>query len=106
MPRIARVVLPGYPLHVTQRSNRRQRVFFMVGDYAHYLELIAQSCLKAQTECLAYCRMPNHVHLVLTPNGETAFIRTAELLNGRSLAPRKPGRKPRRNPNSAGGEAE
>ena len=76
MPRIARVVLPGYPHHVTQRGNRRQRVFFNVGDYAYYLELIAQSCFSAQTECLAYCLMPNHVHLVLRPNGESG-LRTA-----------------------------
>ena len=76
MPRIARVVLPGYPHHVTQRGNRRQRVFFYAGDYAHYLQLIAQSCSRAQTECLAYCLMPNHVHLVLTPNGDNG-LRTA-----------------------------
>ncbi len=73
MPRLARVVLPGYPHHISQRGNRRQRVFFNVGDYAHYLQLIAQSCLKAQTECLAYCLMPNHVHLVLTPKNESGL---------------------------------
>ena len=28
MPRIARIVIPHYPHHVTQRGNRRQRVFF------------------------------------------------------------------------------
>ena len=28
MARIARVVVPGYPHHVTQRGNRRQAVFF------------------------------------------------------------------------------
>ncbi len=76
MARIARVVLPGYPHHVTQRGNRRQRVFFNDDDYAHYLELIAQGCLNAQTECLAYCLMPNHVHLVLMPNAERG-LRTA-----------------------------
>ncbi len=70
MARIARVVLPGYPHHATQRGNRRQRVFFRNDDYAHYLELIRQGCLSAQTECLAYCLMPNHVHMVLTPNAE------------------------------------
>lgn len=34
MARIARVVVPGYPHHVTQRGNRRQRTFFggLVGD--------------------------------------------------------------------------
>lgn len=40
------------------------------------MELIAQSCFSAQTECLAYCLMPNHVHLVLRPNGESG-LRTA-----------------------------
>ena len=29
MPRIARIVIPHYPHHVTQRDNRRQRVFLM-----------------------------------------------------------------------------
>ena len=28
MPRIARVVVPGIPHHVTQRGNRRQTTFF------------------------------------------------------------------------------
>jgi len=76
MARIARVILPDFPHHVTQRGNRRQRVFFNDDDYAHYLELIAQGCLNAQTECLAYCLMPNHVHLVLKPNAENG-LRTA-----------------------------
>ena len=30
MPRIARIVIPHYPHHVTQRGNRRQRVFLMM----------------------------------------------------------------------------
>lgn len=70
MARIARVVLPGYPHHVTQRGNRRQRVFFDGEDYECYLELIAAGCRDSQTKCLAYCLMPNHVHLVLTPDSE------------------------------------
>jgi len=76
MGRIARVVLPGYPHHVTQRGNRRQRVFFGDDDYDHYLKLIAQGCLDSQTNCLAYCLMPNHVHLVLTPSAERGLQST------------------------------
>ena len=30
MPCIARIVIPHYPHHVTQRGNRRQRVFLMM----------------------------------------------------------------------------
>lgn len=28
MARIARVIVPGYPHHITQRGNRRQKTFF------------------------------------------------------------------------------
>ena len=36
MPRIARIVIPHYPHHVTQRGNRRQSVFFNDEDYIFY----------------------------------------------------------------------
>ncbi|GMQ84250.1 MAG: hypothetical protein BMS9Abin06_1023 [Gammaproteobacteria bacterium] len=39
MARLARVVLPGYPHHITQRGNRRQDVFFKDGDYVLLLEV-------------------------------------------------------------------
>jgi len=40
MARLPRLVLPGYPYHVTQRANRRQQVFEDV-DYALYRDLLA-----------------------------------------------------------------
>lgn len=67
MGRIARVVVPDVPHHVTQRGNRRQRTFFQDSDYAHYLSLLAQWCVKFGTTVWAYCLMPNHVHLILVP---------------------------------------
>jgi len=70
MPRIARLVLPGIPHHVTQRGNRRQPTFFGNGDYALYLRLLRHWCEKAGTNVWAWCLMPNHVHLVLVPARE------------------------------------
>ncbi len=67
MPRIARVVLPGVPHHVTQRGGRRQQVFFGPDDYSLYLGLLASHSRLTGTQVLAYCQMPNHVHLVLVP---------------------------------------
>jgi putative transposase len=32
MARLARVVVPGYPHHVTRRGNRRQQTFFNADD--------------------------------------------------------------------------
>ena len=67
MARIARVVLAGHPHHVIQRGNRRQKVFFREADYRIYMDLLAEGCRLAGTACWAYCLMPNHTHLVLTP---------------------------------------
>jgi hypothetical protein len=33
MPRVARIVIPGMPHHVTQRGNNRQDVFFVDDDW-------------------------------------------------------------------------
>ena len=41
MARMARVVVPDMPHHVTQRGNRRMETFFCDEDYAVYIELMA-----------------------------------------------------------------
>lgn len=67
MPRIARLVVPGVAHHVTQRGNRGQQTFFSDDDYGLYKSLIADGCAAAGVSCLAWCLMPNHVHLILVP---------------------------------------
>src|SRR5207244_1105075 len=68
MARLARVVIPGLPHHVTQRGNGRGRTFFDDADYALYRDLLGASCRAADVEVWAWCLMPNHVHLVLVPS--------------------------------------
>ena len=68
MARLARAVVPDVPHHVTQRGNRRQPTFFNADDYGLYRDLIAESCRAAGVSVWAYCLMPNHVHLILTPS--------------------------------------
>jgi len=70
MPRPPRVVFAGVPHHVTQRGNRRGVVFFCDADRWAYLALLRDYAGKHGIGLLAYCLMPNHVHLVLVP--ETA----------------------------------
>lgn len=69
MARLARLIVPGIPHHVTQRGNRCQQVFFSDSDYAAYRSLIAAACTANSVRCLAWCLMPNHIHLILTPAG-------------------------------------
>jgi putative transposase len=80
MARIARVVVPDAPHHVTQRGNRKEPTFFEDGDYRFYLNLLGECAAKADTKVWAYCLMPNHVHVVLKPSDEDGLRRTfAEL---------------------------
>ncbi len=67
MARMARIVAPGYPHHVTQRGNRRQLTFFNNGDYQFYFNLLLEARDKSEVDIWAYCFMPNHVHLVVVP---------------------------------------
>ena len=67
MARLARIVIPGIAHYVTQRGNRRQQVFFSEHDAATYVELMAGAMQKTGTRCLAWCLLPNHVHMILVP---------------------------------------
>lgn len=49
MAKMARVVVPGYPHHVTQRGNRRQRTFFCEDDYRYYIDLMSRFAKEAGT---------------------------------------------------------
>ena len=71
MARLAPLVVPGLPHHVTQRGSRRERVFFEDDDHKAYLALIA-AARRSSTAGWSYCLMPNHVHFIMAPSQETA----------------------------------
>src|ERR1700756_675705 len=76
MARIARVVVPGPPHHVTRRGNRREPVLFGAEDYQVYRRLIAAAARRAGAAIWAYCLMPNHVHLIVTPTDQDGLRAT------------------------------
>ena len=49
MARLARIVVPGLPHHVTQRGNGRAKVFFTPDDYTFYKTLLVEHCRSVQT---------------------------------------------------------
>ncbi len=75
MVRMARVVAPDIPHHITQRGNRRQKTFFCDEDYYEYLAVMAASCERYNVNIWAYCLMPNHVHLIAVPQTEDGLQR-------------------------------
>ncbi len=76
MARLARIVIPGVPHHVTQRGNGRAQTFFSDDDYALYRALLGKHCRAHDVSIWAWVLMPNHVHLVVTP-GHADGVRAA-----------------------------
>lgn len=73
MPRKPRFYLPGVPVHLVQRGNNRQAVFFAEEDYRTYLHWLEKGARIHGCAIHAYVLMTNHVHLLLTPaDGKSA----------------------------------
>ena len=76
MPRMARIVIEGYPHHVTQRGNNKQKAFLDEEDYQAYLEFFERYREKHNLGVLAYCPMPNHVHISACPENTDSLAKT------------------------------
>ena len=83
MPRIARFVAPGVAHHITQRGTARQLVFRSNSDRRVYLQLLREQAEFGKVSILAYCLMPNHVHLVAVPHEEDALAVALRRVHGR-----------------------
>ncbi len=75
MPRVARIVVPKCPHHITQRGNNRQDVFFVDEDRDAYLEILQEEAEKYGLAVHGYCLMTNHVHLIATPRAEESLAK-------------------------------
>ena len=75
MGRIARIVMPGWAHHVTQRGNHRQTVFFNDRDRKVYLELLAKYKGIYHIDLIGYSLMTNHVHKIPIPEFDTSLAK-------------------------------
>jgi len=75
MPRVARIVVPGVPHHITQRGNNRQGVFFVDDDRRVYLGLLAEQAEQYGLAVWGYCLLSNHVHLLAVPAREESLAK-------------------------------
>ncbi len=84
MPRIGRILLPGFPHHLYQRGHNGRDVFRHEGDYLAYLETLAEFRESLELRIYGYCLMTNHVHLIVDPGLNTENIgRLMKRLAGR-----------------------
>lgn len=62
-------LVQGGVYHVYNRGNRKQIIFNDNKDYKKYLERLREYKKKHNASVLAYCLMPNHLHLLIRQNG-------------------------------------
>jgi len=83
MPRLGRYFLADQPLHVIQRGNNREAIFFEQADYAQYRDWLAAAATEYGCAIHAYVLMTNHVHLLVTPRAADSLPRTMQSLGRR-----------------------
>ncbi|MCR4292749.1 MAG: transposase, partial [Candidatus Kuenenia sp.] len=76
MPRIARIIVPKLPYHVTQRGNFGQNIFEDDADRNVYLEWLQGYGQRYGTKFWAYCLMTNHVHYIAIPEDQKSLALT------------------------------
>ena len=83
MPRRARMYLPGFTYHITQRGNNRNACFFEEENYRIYLRYMKEVLPRYSNRLHAYCLMTNHIHLLISPGHEESISRLMRVVGSR-----------------------
>ena len=75
MARISRIVVVGYPHHITQRGVRSMDIFKSDSDRTTYLQFIKEETQRCEIDILSWCLMTNHVHFVAVPHDESSLAK-------------------------------
>lgn len=86
MARLARVILPGVPHHITQRGNAQRYLLNSDADRLVYLRLLGDYARTYQLSLLGYCLMTNHVHLIAIPSRADSLPHAMRQIHGRYAA--------------------
>jgi REP element-mobilizing transposase RayT len=78
MARRPRLFAPGLLYHVIARGNQRRETFMDEEDYRAYLHRLSVYRARHAVTLLAYCLMPNHVHLLV----RTGDVPLAKFMQG------------------------
>ena len=89
MARISRILVPGYPHHITQRGVRSMDVFHSEDDRCQYLQFLYEETARFGVDILAWCLMATRTG---RPAGSDDFVQRIEQVAARDLSIGMPGR--------------
>lgn len=67
-----KISAPGTVYHLYNRGNHKQEIFQQTEDYQMYRGLFTKYCKNTDFSIIAYCLMPNHVHLLVRQNRDSS----------------------------------
>ncbi|MCB1686969.1 MAG: transposase [Halioglobus sp.] len=83
MARLRRYCPLGVPQHVIQRGNNRSACFAENRDMAAYARFLLEAAVKHSLSIHGWVFMTNHVHLLVTPEGDHSVSRSMQSLGRR-----------------------
>jgi len=72
---------PGIVSHITQRSAGKGLLFLEDADYLFMLWLLKEIAQKYSLKIYSFCLMPNHVHLLLSPEEKNLYDAMRDLFS-------------------------
>lgn len=80
MPNKSRYFPSGYIFHVMNRAVVCSEIFLTEQDYGAFVSVLAEMQLRVPIHILAWCIMPNHWHLVLSPERDQDMLEYMRLV--------------------------
>ncbi len=72
---------PNMVSHITQRAAGKEPLFLEDGDYLTMLGLLKEIANKCILRIYAFCLMPNHIHLLLSPEEKNLYDAMRDLFS-------------------------
>lgn len=73
MPRSARTAWAGAIFHVVNRGVEKRKVFLDDDGYQRFITLLRKGKERAPVKMFGFCLMPNHFHIILSPETNHAL---------------------------------
>lgn len=81
MARPLRIHMPGKAYHLFARGDDKASIFRDDADCTRFLDVLAAALARFAVQCLAYCLLWNHYHLLVVPH-EHSVSRLMQSING------------------------
>ena len=85
MPRKSRIDISGAIHHVIVRGIERRKIFLNDSDRGEFIRRLSEALERTQSQCYAWCLIPNHFHLLIRTGVNPLSTLMRSLLTGYAI---------------------